>query len=405
MPRAGIRPAVAEACRRPSDGRSYHPDDPPRPSSDDPRRCIVTSAARAQAQPDDTPIRKARPLPVAVRVAARAAGMKGPRLGCVVVMATYVQADGTWDRLSSRRFAIETGFSRATVVHTIRDAKAAGILGIERRSGRRRAGTWTFRVDRLPIHSVDRVPIHLETHVPTHVQARAAFKAAGVLRSGTRDPDQGVPDLESGPVVSEARTPFEAAPASDPVQVDFDGRAALRLEVRANRESLGLAEPTPMPTTDGRAVYQEASPPAEPAPPPLPLTSDVLPADGCPKCERERWVALPDGGRYCGGCGHGFPVPPVSAARRERERLRDEREQAEAEERRRKARRYRLRSALNPEGHVVEDVETVNPELMVSEVCPHCGGATQDDCMKHACSGRGSGEYRPSADWNKGGDP
>ena len=129
MPRAGIRPAVAEACRRPSDGRSYHPDDPPRPSSDDPRRCIVTSAARAQAQPDDTPIRKARPLPVAVRVAARAAGMKGPRLGCVVVMATYVQADGTWDRLSSRRFAIETGFSRATVVHTIRDAKAAGILG------------------------------------------------------------------------------------------------------------------------------------------------------------------------------------------------------------------------------------------------------------------------------------
>ena len=183
-----------------------------------------------------------------------------------------------------------------------------------------------------------------------------------MLRSGTRDPDQGVPDLESGPVVSEARTPFEAAPASDPVQVDFDGRAALRLEVRANRESLGLAEPTPMPTTDGRAVYQEASPPAEPAPPPLPLTSDVLPADGCPKCERERWVALPDGGRYCGGCGHGFPVPPVSAARRERERLRDEREQAEAEERRRKARRYRLRSALNPEGHVVEDVETVNPE-------------------------------------------
>ena len=58
MLRAGIRPAVAEACRRPSDGRSYHPDDPPRPSSDDPRRCIVTSAARAQAQPDDTPIRK-----------------------------------------------------------------------------------------------------------------------------------------------------------------------------------------------------------------------------------------------------------------------------------------------------------------------------------------------------------
>ena len=89
--------------------------------------------------------------------------------------------------------------------------------------------------------SVDRVPIHLETHVPTHVQARAAFKAAGVLRSGTRDPDQGVPDLESGPVVSEARTPFEAAPASDPVQVDFDGRAALRLEVRANRESLAAA--------------------------------------------------------------------------------------------------------------------------------------------------------------------
>ena len=253
--------------------------------------------------------------------------MKGPRLGCVVVMATYVQADGTWDRLSSQWIACRS---------TLR---------------------LTYRL------TYKRAPLS---------RRRACCARAPEIR------------------IREYR-------------IWRAGRWCRRRARRLKRRPL----PTPcrLISTDGPRCVWRSERTAKASPPPLPLTSDVLPADGCPKCERERWVALPDGGRYCGGCGHGFPVPPVSAARRERERLRDEREQAEAEERRRKARRYRLRSALNPEGHVVEDVETVNPGLMVSEVCPHCGGATQDDCMKHACSGRGSGEYRPSADWNKGGDP
>ena len=76
-----------------------------------------------------------------------------------------------------------------------------------------------------------------------------------------------------------------------------------------------------------------------------------------PTCQREKWISNLDGSRFCGGCGRGWPERVVTPEELELRRLHDERDQAEADERRRKARRARLRSAINPEGHVVQAVQ------------------------------------------------
>ena len=389
----------------------------------------MSGAARAQDTSEPATVHQFTGAPIPARVRRACEVVEADRLSgihglALIGMATYCRADGTWDGTPLRIIARNLKVSERMLRLAIQHGTAAGVLDVSRpeTGGRRAPFEWRF-LD--PSAARDAALSAASRAAPSEsrtesVQARAAFKAAVSACSDTGSGTEGVPDPEST-AAAEAGAPFEAAPPTAPSEVEarddlqsvkgvltavrragfhvrepvqvrlFDGRAALvAVEEGGYLDAAGngwvdvgpwngdppafLAGLEPWQNEPERAGYQEASPPVEPPLPPLPLTA--------PRRKRIDWSNPPPGDRT---------VPTVDEISCGVVTIED----------------LLFVGPRRPPSTALDGIVPDPEPAPATRTCSECHAPLDTDHWRNGCSGRTTivDDDRPSADWNKSGDP